>query len=358
MPGQNVGRAGSVAIWGIAFALAIILIRSLPVIAGMIRRSPRNLDFRTRTSLSLTAVVILPLIVFVLFVRAYLANRLENEYNDRGQTALTAAQRVIEDYLASTKATARPEEVLDDDVLSWLARVIGHDLHLYRNEQLIASSRRDLFAARVESQRLPGDVYSSVVLGGTQLYKARRESGGAQFNEIYSPITLAREQRYTLALPFIVQARQIETQVNDLATTIYMLLIFIVLAAIAVAYLTARSVTQPVQALVGGARAVARGEFDIEVQVPNDPDLGLLVTTFRDMAQSIRRQQNDLRHERDRLQTLLENINAAVVVLDGARRVTATNATARKLFSDGLQPVLQFLAEHERRRPASEELEI
>src|SRR5205085_12333107 len=185
---------------------------------------------------------------------------------------------------------------------------------------------------------LPGDVYAAVVLGGKQLYGARRESGGAQFNEIYSPITLARgQQRYTLALPFIVQARQIEAQVNDLATTIYMLLIFIVLAAIAVAYLTARTVTQPVQALVGGARAIARGEFDIDVRPPADPDLGLLVTTFRDMAQSIRRQQNDLRHERDRLQTLLENINAAVVVLDGRRQAGMTNATARKLFRGGLE---------------------
>ena len=102
----------------------------------MIRRAPRNLDFRTRTSLYLTAVVILPLIVFVLFVRAYLANRLEAEYLDRGQTALNAAQRVIEDYLASTTSTSHPEQVLDDDVLSWLARVIGHDLHLYRDDEL------------------------------------------------------------------------------------------------------------------------------------------------------------------------------------------------------------------------------
>jgi len=355
--GQQVRRAGGVAIWGIAFALVVMIIRSLPVIAGMIRRSPRNLDFRTRTALSLTAVVVLPLIVFVLFVRAYLANRLETEYADRGQTALNAAQRVIEDYLASTKAN-RPEEVLDDDVLSWLARVIGHDLHLYRDERLIASSRRDLFAARIESQRLPGDVYSGIVLGGRQILAAQRQWSGVRFNEIYSPISLARGQQYTLALPFIVQGRQIEAQVNDLATTIYMLLIFIVLAAIAVAYLTARSVTRPVQALVGGARAIARGEFDIDVQPPADPDLGLLVTTFRDMAQSIRRQQADLRHERDRLQTLLENINAAVVVLDGERRVTTTNATARKLFTDGLQPVLDFLGEHARRRPASEELEL
>jgi signal transduction histidine kinase/HAMP domain-containing protein/putative effector of murein hydrolase LrgA (UPF0299 family) len=357
--GQQVRRAGGVAIWAMAFVLAVIVARSLPVIASVVRRAPWNLDFRTRTSLYLTAVVILPLIVFVLFVRAYLSNRLEAEYLDRGQTALTAAERVIEDYLASTTSTSHPEQVLDDDVLSWLARVIGHDLHLYRDDKLIASSRRDLFAARVESQRLPGDVYASIVVGGRQL--AIRRSGGAQFIEIYSPINLVRGQSYTMGLPLIVQGRQIEAQVNDLATTIYMLLIFIVLAAIFVAYVAARSVTRPVQALVGGARAVARGDFDIDLPVPSDPDLGLLVTTFRAMAQSIRRQQNDLRHERDRLQTLLENINAAVVVLDGAMQVSATNAGARKLFGESIEfhdEVRDFLASHRRRLAEAKEIEL
>ena len=357
---EQVRRVGSVAIWAIAFVLVAIAIGSLPLIAAIVRGFPRSLDFRTRTSVYFTAVVLLPLILFVIFVRAYLGDRLKSEYNDRAQTALNTAERVIEDYLASTNS-ARPEQVLDDDVLSWLALVIGHDLHLYRDEQLIASSRRDLFAAHVDSERLPGEVYSAIVIRGRQISRAQHTSGSAQFIEIYSPITLASGQNYTLALPFIVQARQIQAQVNDLATTIYMLLVFIVLAAIGVAYRAARTVTRPVQALVGGARAVARGEFDIDVRVPHDPDLGLLVTTFRDMAQSIRRQQNDLRHERDRLQTLLENINAAVVVLDGQMQVVATNLAARKLFGAAIRlhpPVRDFLANHRQRRVESAELEL
>src|SRR5262249_17491446 len=116
-------------------ALLAITVQSLPEIVATLRRFPAGFDFRTRTSLYLTAVVILPLIVFVIFVRAYLADRLATEYEDRARTALTSAQRVIMDYLAST-STARPEQVLDDDVLSWLSLVIGHDLHLYRNETL------------------------------------------------------------------------------------------------------------------------------------------------------------------------------------------------------------------------------
>ena len=364
---QQLRRAGGVAIWAIAFVAAALLIRHIRDIAAFFRHLPGNVDFRTRTSIYLTAVVVVPLIIFVLFVRAYLSARIEQQYLDRGQTALNTAQRVIEDYLASS-SSSRPEQVLNDEILSWLARVIGHDLHLYRDEELIASSRRDLFAAHVESDWLPGDVYSAIVLRGMQLFKASRKSGPTQYIEIYSPISLARGRSYTLALPFIVQGRQIESQVNDLATTIYMMLIFIVLGSIAVAFRAARSVTRPVQALVGGARAVAAGDFDYPLAVPSDPDLGLLVTTFRDMAQSIRRQQNDLRHERDRLQTLLENINAAVVVLDESFQIVAANLAARRLFALGELPsgrfnarfpqFVSFMASHQPGRPASEEIEV
>jgi signal transduction histidine kinase/HAMP domain-containing protein len=365
--GQQVRRAGGIAIWSLAAVMIVSLWWSLPGFMAFLRSIPRSLDFRARTSLYLTGVIILPLIVFVLFVRAYLANRLEQEYIDRGQTALTAAQRVIEDYLASQSAA--PEQVLDDEILSWLARVIGHDLHLYRGESLVASSRRDLFAAHIESQRLPGDIYSSIVLGGGQLVRATRSSGTAQFVEIYSPVNLEGGRSYILALPFIVQGRQIESQVNDLATTIYMLLVFIALAAIAVAFRIARGVTRPVQGLVAGARAVARGNFDVTLEAPRDPEIGLLVTTFRDMARSIKQQQEELRHERDRLQTLLENINAGVVVLDGELRVAATNLAARKLLdlSDhaapeplhGRHPALQeFVFSHRPGRVESKEVEL
>ncbi|HUF18978.1 MAG TPA: ATP-binding protein [Thermoanaerobaculia bacterium] len=330
-PAQHLRKIGGITIWVLAFAGVVLIFRALPWLIALLKRSPARIGFRARTSLYLAAVVILPLLIFVIFIRAYLADRLEAEYIDRGRTALNTAQRVIEDYLAST-SDGGPEEVLNDAILTWLARAIGHDLHLYRDDEVIASSRRDLFTARIESPRLPGEIYSSIVLQGAQLVRAEHESGSTRFIEIYSPINLERGASYTLALPFIVQARQIEAQVEDLATTIYLLLVFVLFAALVVAYRTARTVTRPVHALIGSARAVASGNFDQQLTVPSDPDLGLLVSTFRDMAQSIRQQQDDLRHERDRLQTLLENINAAVVVLDGSMKIAASNRAARGLF--------------------------
>ena len=50
------------------------------------------------------------------------------------------------------------------------------------------------------------------------------------------------------------------------------------------------------------------------------------------MAESIRRQQDDLRYQRDRLGTLIERLTAAVLVIDRERRVVASNTAAATLF--------------------------
>ena len=325
-------RTGGFVLWSAGLLAVLLLLCAAPW-----RRERRRfqLDFRSRISIYLALVVVLPLLLFVIFIRAYLADRVEKAIFDQGQTALNTAQRVIRDYIASSP-DENAEDVIDDAILTWLARVVGHDLHLYRGERVFASSRRDLFAARIESPRLPGPIYSSVVLGGSQWARGDTTIGEAsRFVEIYSPIELDDPRPYTLAVPFLVQARQIEAQVNDLATTIWLLLVLLAAATLAVAQRIARGITRPVQSLVGGARSVGSGDFDIHLERPQDPDLGMLVTTFEEMARSISRQQAEVRQERDRLLTLLENVTDAVVVILPDRSVAANNRSARELFGDG-----------------------
>ncbi|HEY0788774.1 MAG TPA: HAMP domain-containing protein, partial [Thermoanaerobaculia bacterium] len=366
---EHLRRAGGVALWSGLLGLVALALYFRGTMVEFARGFPASLNFRTRTSLWLTAVVLLPLLVFVIFVRAYLADRLEAQYLERGEAALNTAQRVIQDYLDASDERL-PEQVLNDPILTWLASVIGHDLHLYADSEVIASSRRDLFTAHVESARLPGDVYADVVLRSQRIVRTEHPAMPERFVEMYSPLLPGSARDYTLALPFIVQARQIEAEVNDLATNIYLLLVLLVAAALYVAWRTSRTVTRPVQELVAGARDVAAGRFDTPMAVPRDADLRLLVTTFRDMSSSIKRQQEDLRHERDRLQTLLENITAAVVVLDGEQRLVAANRAARALWSlpehpastDRFEPrnadVATLLADRDPRREVSVELAL
>jgi nitrogen fixation/metabolism regulation signal transduction histidine kinase len=326
---DHVRRLGVVAVWSLACLLVWLLFTDLPSALRDVRQ--RGLGFQARTSLYLAGVIAIPLLVFVLFIRAYLGRSLERQVLAQGQAALNTAQRVVEDYLESSEGMT-PEEALDDSILVWLARVVGHDLHLFRDDMVVASSRRDLFNALIESERLPGDVYRRIVLESAAPVLSRHRAGTATFVEIYSAVRLPGAGRYTLALPFLVQARQLETEAENLATTIYIVLIFVSLGAFAVARRAAHVVTHPVHALVGGARSVAHGDFESRIAEPRDPDLGLLVRTFNEMSDSIRRQQTDLRYQRDRLQTLIENLTPAVVVLDRTGVVVATNASAISLL--------------------------
>jgi signal transduction histidine kinase len=322
-------RAGVVAVWSLTCLLAWLLFTDLPSALRDVRQ--RGLGFQARTSLYLAGVIAIPLLVFALFIRAYLGKGLEQQVLEQGQAALNTAQRVVEDYLESSEGMS-PEEALDDSILVWLARVVGHDLHLFRDDLVMASSRRDLFNALIESERLPGEVYRRIVLESSAPVLARHRTGPATFVEIYSAVRLPGAGRYTLALPFLVQARQLEREADDLATTIYLVLIFVSLGAFAVARRAAHAVTRPVHALVGGARAVAAGDYEPGLSEPEDPDLALLVRTFNEMAESIRRQQTDLRYQRDRLQTLIENLTPAVVVIDHEGTVVASNASSAVLL--------------------------
>jgi nitrogen fixation/metabolism regulation signal transduction histidine kinase len=322
-------RTGVVAVWSLACLLIWLLFTDFP--SALREARQRGLGFQARTSFYLAGVIVVPLLIFVVFVRAYLDRGLERQVLEQGQSALNTAQRVVEDYL-ETSGGLTPEELLDDSILVWLARVVGHDLHLFRDDMVIASSRRDLFNALIESERLPGDVYRRIVLEGAAPVLSRHPSGPATFVEIYSAVRLPGAGRYTLALPFLVQARQIAREAEDLATTIYLVLIFVALGAFAVARRAAHAVTHPVHALVGGARAVADGNFEPRIREPGDPDLGLLVRTFNEMAESISRQQTDLRYQRDRLQTLIENLTPAVVVIRDDGAVVASNTSSRALL--------------------------
>lgn len=333
---------GSTGVW----ALAMILVGSIRPRPGTLRpllaRFSGGLPFQARAALLMSLMAMGPVLVFVLLVRAYTADRLEEEFLFRGQEALGAAQRVIEDYLAS-KPELTPAEALDDEILTWLARVVGHDLHLYQDDHVIASSRRDLFGAQVDDPRLRGEIYAGIVFDGAQLILDRRRVGEVRFYEIYSPIFLSAGESYTLALPLIVQGQQIRHEVDDLATTIYLVLILILVVALLVANWIARSVSRPVQALVTSARAVGRGEFNEIPEAPRDPEFGLLINTFREMAHSLSTQQEEIRYERDKLRTLLENIDSAVIVYEGDDVLT-TNATGRSLFGDALARLNQLPA--------------
>ena len=83
----------------------------------------------------------------------------------------------------------------------------------------------------------------------------------------------------------LVQLRQ------PLKSTFVLILTFVVLmsliAAVYGAFFAAQRLVQPVQDLIAGTRAVAKGNYDTQLPLPSRDELGFLVTSFNDMTKRL-----------------------------------------------------------------------
>jgi PAS domain S-box-containing protein len=118
-----------------------------------------------------------------------------------------------------------------------------------------------------------------------------------------------------------------------------LVLLMSLLAAIWVAFISIRNIIAPVKALVKGTQAVASGQYDQELPVIAQDDLGFLVESFNEMTHRIARASNETRmagieveNQRAYLEAILANLTAGVISFDLAYRIRTANQAAYRIF--------------------------
>ncbi len=307
------------------------------------RRPPAELfpaagrSFRGRLVGLFVLSVMVPLTAVTFFLRSSIATRTRQDTLDHGRTALETARRVLDDYLPTAEATLGRLGLVDDTLLSWLANAVGYDLSVYSPEaRLVATSRRDLYAASLLPQRVPGATYAAIGLGAARERTDARLIAGSRFEEITTelaslPGVPGVRSPGLLSLLLLPQQRVAEAEAAQLtaAVSAFSLLVFLVSAAIA-GRLAVR-VARPVADLVEGTRAVARGDFSPRLAEPPDEELKELVRAFLFMSRSLKEQTDALSREKERLATLLSQLTAGVVAYGDDGRVLLANPAAGRL---------------------------
>ena len=140
----------------------------------------------------------------------------------------------------------------------------------------------------------------------------------------------------------LVQLRQ------PLKTTFVLILTFVVLmsliAAVYGAFFAAQRLVQPVQDLIAGTRAVAKGNYDTQLPLPSRDELGFLVTSFNDMTKRLgrareetRRSQQAVEAERAGLAVILARLSTGVVSLAPDLTVRTANQAASAILGIDLE---------------------
>lgn len=138
---------------------------------------------------------------------------------------------------------------------------------------------------------------------------------------------------------------------NSLKTsfTLSLLLVLLLslLAAIWVAFISIRNMVAPVKELVKGTQAVAEGDYQQQLPVMSQDDLGFLVESFNQMTRRIGRSRDETRiagleveNQRAYLETILANLTAGVISFDAQFSIRTANQAAYRILHI---PVSRFL---------------
>lgn len=118
-----------------------------------------------------------------------------------------------------------------------------------------------------------------------------------------------------------------------------LVLLMSLLAAIWVAFISIRNMIAPVKELVKGTQAVAAGDYEQQLPVMTQDDLGFLVESFNEMMQRIAIARDEIRmagleveNQRAYLETILSNLTAGVISFDADFKIRTANQAAYRIF--------------------------
>lgn len=122
--------------------------------------------------------------------------------------------------------------------------------------------------------------------------------------------------------------------------TLTAVLMISLLASIFGAFVLSRRLVSPIQNLVEGTKAVAKGDFDMRLPVPAKDEIGFLINSFNEMTKGLsvaRKQaslsQNLVEAERANLEIILANLSTGVISLESDLKIRTVNKAAGAILN-------------------------
>jgi PAS domain S-box-containing protein len=358
-------------------ALFVLLIRKLLQLASEYRRNVPGSRLKARTVAKFGALAVAPLLVVYYFALQFLDRGIDSWFEievsqglrDTQVLSRSALDLRVREFMQRTQLAARELSNLENlELLRALDRerrangAIELSVINSQGRFISTSSSRPFDAVPVAAT----DEMLMQVRHGRPFVSLDTDAVGEYVIHAATPIDATEGQpaaRSLIALfPVPAQLGQLADAVQrsyeqyarlvtlrkPLKSTFVLVLSFVVLvsaiAAVYGAFFTAQRLIKPVQDLIAGTRAVAKGNFDTKLPLPSRDEIGRLITSFNDMTRRLarsraatRRVQSAVEAERTRLAVILARLSTGVVSLDADLGVRTANQAANAILGVDLE---------------------
>jgi len=282
--------AGVTGLLLIAFAFALDLARGQPSSGRALLREIRA-SFYRKLFLAFVAAAVIPVVTLAVLTRNYIAEELRANVEDEAVRTVSAARRVVEDLVIPRNTGA--QQVVNDNLLVWVSRLIDEDVNVFRGTRLQATSERNLFASGVLATRTPAGVYRALTLRRDATTIITDRIGTFAYLVAATPLT-TRLFEGMLTVPLTLRQQDIEQQIDTLNRLVLLGAVLFILAGAGLGYSLAERIADPVSRLTRATRRIARGELDVRIAATSSDELQRLVQDFNRMAEDLQRQRREL----------------------------------------------------------------
>ncbi|MCP4657774.1 MAG: hypothetical protein GY856_20390 [bacterium] len=334
--------------------LAVALPRS--VFRGLLSRTVHS--YSKRLLLVYTALLLVPLVALNFVLLRGFEERLRREQMANGRVALSAARQFLVDYLRGLEPGFGIDTQVNRELLEWISDLAHHQVNLYWGSEVYASSQQELFTAGLLPKRIPGEVFSRLVLYGYEVGSRTQHAAKIPYLELFAPLNVPgwSQQGFFLSVPLLEQEEEVSRELARMRRRAILVTTALFLLLLAVGGRLARSFTTPIMELIEGTRRIAGGAPFLDV-TPREHELSALGDAIDDMARRVAEGRRKLLLEKQVVDRMVENITSGVVSLDHGRRVLLHNRVAAELLGtevgteihrvlenrEHLQPVAEFL---------------
>lgn len=102
-----------------------------------------------------------------------------------------------------------------------------------------------------------------------------------------------------------------------------------------IAYWAAQRIAKPILEVAQAADNIGHGEFDSEIVIQNDDEVGVLAEKFNEMQRNLKTAVHKLRQEERKLTAIVENLGEGLIVVEAGGRVLYVNPVAKQLLNLG-----------------------
>jgi len=355
-------------------ALLALTVGSLWRLFGDLRKRVPGAKLKARMVGMFVGLAVIPLLIVFYFSVQFINSGIDNWFS-------VEVEQGLDDALALSRAAMETQMRDDLDItqriathlqdvaprrlifeLSMLRRESGaSEITIFgRNSRIIATSSDHAAGA------LPSELKDEVIL------QIRQHRPFVSMDELERQIRTAVQfsNRQNPQIAGVIQAHfpisarvgkmtdSVTASYNDYKTAVYfrdslkrlfsltltVVLLLSLLGSIYGALVLSRRLVSPIQDLVAGTRAVARGDFDTRLPTPPRDEIGFLVSSFNDMTQRLSTASRQatlsqalVEAERANLEVILARLSTGVVSLESDLKIRTANQAASAILNVDLE---------------------